>query len=86
MNVAGLIASSLNITDSTFTNGILAPAVNVKPALEPFTVSSQNFATDTGSPIVNVGSITVEAGAQLTAADSGRLLLRRADGTELRHA
>src|SRR5208337_1790645 len=75
VNVAGLIASSLNITDSTFTNGILAPLINSKPALEQFTVDSQNFSTDAGTKITNTGSITVQQGAQLTAADGGRLLL-----------
>jgi filamentous hemagglutinin family protein len=77
VNVAGLIASSLNITDSTFTNGILAPVRNDRPALEQFTIDSQNFAVDgpPGSQIPNVGSITVQSGAQLNAADGGRLLL-----------
>jgi filamentous hemagglutinin len=77
VNVAGMIASSLNITDSTFTNGILAPVQNAKAALEQFTISSQNFAADgpTGSQITNVGSITVQNGAQLTATGGGRLLL-----------
>jgi filamentous hemagglutinin len=77
LNVAGLIASSLNITDSTFTNGILAPVQNSRPALEQFTLNSQNFAVDgpAGSQIPNVGSITVQNGAELTATDGGRLLL-----------
>jgi filamentous hemagglutinin family protein len=78
VNVAGLIASSLNITDTTFTNGILSPVQVAKPALEPFTGNSQHFSDDgpNGAPqITNVGAITVENGAQLTAADGGRLLL-----------
>jgi filamentous hemagglutinin len=78
INVAGMIASSLNITDSTFTNGILAPLVNGRPALEQFTGDSQHF-SDNGpngaAKITNIGSITVENGAQLTAASGGRLLL-----------
>ena len=78
VNAAGLIASSLNITDTTFTNGILSPIQNAKPALEPFTGNSQHFSDDgpVGAPqITNEGTITVQNGAQLTAADGGRLLL-----------
>jgi filamentous hemagglutinin len=77
VNVAGLIASSLNITDSTFTNGILAPVLNDRPALEQFTINSQNFAIDgpAGSQIPNVGTITVQNGAELNATGGGRLLL-----------
>jgi filamentous hemagglutinin family protein len=68
VNVAGLIASSLNITDNTFSSGILSPIANSLPALQQFVDSS-------GNPILNTGSIVVQPGAQLTAADSGRLLL-----------
>jgi filamentous hemagglutinin family protein len=78
VDVAGLIASSLNITDSTFESGILAPVDSFKPALEQFTVSSQNFASDGplgAQKITNVGTISVQDGARLTAADGGRLLL-----------
>jgi filamentous hemagglutinin family protein len=78
VNVAGMIASSLNITDSTFNNGILAPLQNGQPALEQFTGNSQHFSDDGPSgagKITNVGSITVQDGAQLTAASGGRLLL-----------
>jgi filamentous hemagglutinin family protein len=84
VNVAGMIASSLNITDSTFANGILNPIQNQKAALEPFYGSTQNFLTDRGSngqlvpALVNTGVITVQNGAQLTAADGGRLLLAAA--------
>ncbi len=68
VNVGGLIASSLNITDSTFSTGILAPIQNSAPAL-------QQFVDGNGNPLLNTGAITVQAGAQLTAADGGRLLL-----------
>jgi filamentous hemagglutinin family protein len=68
VNVAGLIASSLNITDKTFDAGILAPLANSAPALEP-------FKTVGGVAITNTGTVAVEAGAQLTATDGGRLLL-----------
>jgi len=85
VNVAGLIASSLNITDNTFTNGILNPGVQA-PSLEPFVGSTTNFSTDkvkgpTGAnapALLNEGTITVQNGAQLTAADGGRLLLAAA--------
>jgi len=68
VNVAGLIASSLNITDSTFSSGILSPIASSLPALQQFVDAS-------GNPILNTGSIVVQPGAQITAADSGRLLL-----------
>ena len=68
VNVAGMIASSLNITDKTFASGILAPVQSNAAALEPFTDGS-------GNAIANTGVITVQQGAQLTAADGGRLLL-----------
>jgi filamentous hemagglutinin len=78
VNVAGMIASSLNITDTTFTNGILAPLQNGSPALEQFTGNPQHFSDDglsAGPKLINVGSITVQNGAQLSAASGGRLLL-----------
>lgn len=84
VNVAGLIASSLNITDQTFANGILSPVANQLPALEPFYVSPTNFSSDRGpngtitSPLLNTGSITVQNGAQITGTDGGRLLLAAA--------
>jgi filamentous hemagglutinin family protein len=78
VNVGGLIASSMNLTDKTFTNGILSPAANAAPALEPFTGSYQHF-SDNGpvgaKPLPNTGTITVAPGAQLTANDGGRLFL-----------
>src|SRR5215475_9200525 len=44
VNVGGLIASSMNITDSTFANGILSPVATANaPALQPFTGSYTNF-------------------------------------------
>jgi filamentous hemagglutinin len=76
VNVAGLIASSLNLTDSTFTNGILAPLANGQAALEQFTGDPQHFADDAGGPkLTNIGTITVQNGAQLNGASGGRLLL-----------
>jgi len=67
VNVGGLLASSLNLTDANFAAGILVPALSGQAALQPFVDSS-------GNPIVS-GNITVQSGAQLTAADGGRLLL-----------
>jgi filamentous hemagglutinin len=78
VNVAGMIASSLNLTDKTFTNGILTPLTNGLPALEQFTGNSQHFSDDGpqgAGRIINTGSITIESGAQFTAASGGRLLL-----------
>jgi len=75
VNVAGLIASSLNLTDSTFDNGVLSPLTNGLPALEQFTGNPQHFSDDFGAKIANTGSIAVQNGAQLTAASGGRLLL-----------
>src|SRR5271156_4681851 len=68
VNVAGLIASSLNMTDQTFAAGILEPVVQADPALQSFTDAA-------GNPLLNTGTITVQNGAQLVAADGGRLLL-----------
>ena len=69
VNVGSMIASSLNISDSTFQSGILAPSLlaNNQAVLQPF-VDAQ------GNPILS-GSVTVQQGAQLTAASGGRLML-----------
>jgi filamentous hemagglutinin len=66
VNVGGLLASSLNLSDTTFTAGILQPGISGLPALQPFVDSAGNVVSQ---------AITVQAGAQLTAADGGRLLL-----------
>jgi filamentous hemagglutinin family protein len=81
VNVGGLIASSMNLTNDTFSNGILSSVANQAPALEPFTGSYQHFESDRDAnggkqtPLANTGTITVASGAQLTATDGGRLLL-----------
>ncbi len=72
VNVAGLIASSLNITDQTFASGILAPINNNNPALQAYTVTD---AAGHVSDVVNTGTITVQPGAALTASTGGRLFL-----------
>ena len=66
VNVGGLLASSLNLTDANFAAGILAPGQSGKSALQPFVDSSGNVISQ---------AITVQSGANLTAADGGRLLL-----------
>ena len=66
VNVGGLLASSLNLTDANFAAGILTPGLSGKSALQPFVDSSGNVVSQ---------AITVQPGATLTAADGGRLLL-----------
>jgi filamentous hemagglutinin family protein len=66
VNVGGLLASSLNLSDATFASGILAPGLKGTPALTPFVDSSGNVISQ---------PITVDAGATITAADQGRILL-----------
>lgn len=66
VNVGGLLASSLNLSDQNFAAGILAPIANSKPALTPFVDASGNVVSQ---------PINVQPGATLTAADGGRLLL-----------
>jgi filamentous hemagglutinin family protein len=66
VNVGGLLASTLNLTDANFAAGILAPGLKGQSALQPFVDSAGNVISQ---------SITVDAGATLTAADQGRLLL-----------
>jgi len=66
VNVGGLLASSLDMTDATFASGILAPASAGAPALQSFVDSSGNVVSQ---------PITVQAGAQISAAENGRLLL-----------
>jgi filamentous hemagglutinin family protein len=66
VNVGGLLASSLNLSDQNFAAGILAPIANSKPVLVPFVDASGNVVSQ---------PITVQPGATLTAADGGRLLL-----------
>lgn len=66
VNVGGLLASTLNLTDATFAAGILKPGLTGQPALAPFVDSSGNVISQ---------SITVDAGATLTATNQGRLLL-----------
>lgn len=79
VNVSGLIASSLGIADSTFTSGLLAPQLlaNGTPALTSNAAVLAANGTPTfdssGNPIL--GSVTVAAGAQITANSGGRIML-----------
>jgi filamentous hemagglutinin len=66
VNVGGLLASSLNLSDANFAAGILDPGLTGQPVLQPFLDASGNVVSRT---------ITIQPGAQLTAADGGRLLL-----------
>ena len=70
VNVGGLLASSLDLTDANFAAGILEPGLKGQPALQPFVDSAGNVISK---------PITVDAGATLTAADQGRLLLAAPD-------
>jgi filamentous hemagglutinin len=79
VNVSGLIASSLGIGDSTFTSGLLAPQLltNGTPALTSNAAVLGANGTpafdSSGNPIL--GSVTVAAGAQITANSGGRIML-----------
>ncbi len=66
VNVGGLLASSLNLSDANFSAGLLVPGAAGQPALQSFLDGSGNVISQ---------DITVQSGAQLTAADGGRLLL-----------
>ena len=66
VNVGGLLASSLNLTDANFSAGLLVPGASGKSALQPFVDGSGNLISR---------DITVQSGAQINAADGGRLLL-----------
>ena len=79
VNVSGLIASSLGIADSTFTSGLLAPQLltNGTPALTSnaavLAANGTPAFDSSGNPIL--GSVTVAAGAQITANSGGRIML-----------
>ncbi len=76
VNVAGLLASSLNISDQTFGTGILAALAQQNTAALQNTDNAGNPIVDSsGNALLNTGTITVQTGAQLNAAGGGRLLL-----------
>ncbi|HVN44296.1 MAG TPA: filamentous hemagglutinin family protein [Steroidobacteraceae bacterium] len=68
VNTGGLLASALNITDSTFKSGLLTAITQQQPAL-----SSDPVLGPDGKPLP-IG-ITVETGAQLSTAAAGQRIL-----------
>ncbi len=89
VNVGSLLVSSLPLalTDANFANGILSPLQNDKAVfdatLDPLVpgVGRTMVLDANGSPVLDANGnpipvqITVQSGAQLTAADQGRVLL-----------
>ncbi len=89
VNVAGLIASSLPLalTDATFANGILSPLQNggnpsFDASLDPLAPGGRTSVLDVnGKPVLDDQGkpisvqVVVQPGAQITAADQGRILL-----------
>ena len=82
VNVAGLVASSLGITDDVFAAGILSPGAatnNPKPA---FSSDGRTYVVDSsGNPVLDANGnkqpiqIVVQPGAQMTATGGGRIML-----------
>ncbi len=71
INVGSLVASSLDISDSQFNNGILS---NPNPATTPvFCVTTGGC--NSGGAAYTGGFVRVESGAQLTAYSGGRIML-----------
>ena len=76
VNVAGLLASSLNVTDANFEAGIASAITNKSSPSNPYAQAAlQPFLDSNGNAITNAGYVTVQAGAQITAADNGRVIL-----------
>ncbi len=90
VNVGSLLASSLALTDATFQAGILAPLKNSGTAAlgvvnandDPLAPGGRTSVLDVnGKPVLDANGkpltvqVVVQPGAQLTAADQGRLLL-----------
>jgi filamentous hemagglutinin len=75
INVGGLVASSLGISDSTFNSGLLSPGLlqNHVAALDIAANQGQAQLDANGNPIE--GQISIAAGAQITAASGGRVLI-----------
>jgi len=83
VNVAGLLASSLNISDAVFAQGILNPALlkNVPPTPALESDGRTSVLDAQGNPVLGPDGqplpvqIVVDPGAQMTAASGGRLML-----------
>ena len=87
VNVGGLLASSLPMSDAAINGGILAPLQQTQSAaldakLDPLSPGGRTYVLDqngaqvldsTGKPILV--QVVVQQGAQITAADQGRVLL-----------
>src|SRR5262249_30174793 len=81
VKTAGLLASTLNISDSTFKNGLLSPdllsagAPALDGSAQPYVLGAD------GKPVIGPDgqklrvSISVEKGAQITTADSGQRVM-----------
>ena len=74
VNVAGLLASSLYMTDATFQSGITSVINNTSATNQYASAALQPFLDSSGN-VIPSGSVTVQAGAQITAADNGRIIL-----------
>jgi filamentous hemagglutinin len=82
INVGGLLASSLNITDSVFSQGVLAPGLLTNSPPTPALSGGRPYVQDSQGNVV-LGSngqpvpvqILVDNGAVINAADGGRILL-----------
>jgi len=82
VNVAGLIASSLGISDSVFQARILSPTLTANRTPELASVDGRlNVLDGNGQPVLDGNgqpipvAVTVQAGAQINAAPNGRILL-----------
>jgi filamentous hemagglutinin family protein len=83
VNVGGLLASSLNISDAVFSQGILNPALlqNVPPTPALASDGRTSVIDAQGNPVLGADGkpipvqIVVDPGAQLSAASGGRLML-----------
>ena len=84
VNVAGLVASSLGLTqgDSELAAGILSPAATTPAPQSAFSSDGRIYVTDSSGNLVldaqgnkQPVQIVVQQGAQLNAADGGRVLL-----------
>ena len=83
VNVGGLLASSLNISDDIFKQGILSPALLLNNPPTPALASDgrPSVLDNQGNPVLGSDGqpipvqIVVEQGAQLNAASGGRVML-----------
>jgi filamentous hemagglutinin len=81
VNVGGLIASSLNISDSTFNAGLLSPQLLLQSQAALQSDGRTSVLDNSGNPVLDANGnpvpvqVQVAAGAQITAATGGRILL-----------